>query len=279
MLAKTADVLSVNFESLDQWREWAHANAAIMTDAALAAIREHSETNGVIEPLTGRTFAPGQIEWNPANMRESGSGAGLISRHRATLLAIAECMPEISKYETKIYGAEALTEFALLLRAHYPKFIGSEYAVNEHVTRWLYPIPSEDLTALSFAVETFDLVTTNEVLEHVPSIDAALREIRRVLKPGGWHIGTCPFVYGQAASIVKAKLDNTGKIVELMEPEYHGNPMSEKGSLVFELPGWDILPRAKAAGFSRAFWRYLRSATHGIAANEIGGVFVLCMQR
>ncbi|WP_197062808.1 class I SAM-dependent methyltransferase [Bosea sp. UNC402CLCol] len=279
MLAKTADVVSIDFESMDEWRAWAAANSYRMRDEALAEVRSHGQANGVIEPLTGRTFTAEQIEWNPENMRESGAAAGLISRHRATLLAIAECLPDINKYETKIYGAEALTEFALALRSIYPKFIGSEYAINEHVTRWLYPIPSEDLTALSFGDETFDLVTTNEVLEHVPSIDAALAEIKRVLKPGGWHVGTCPFVYGQQESIVKARLDANGAIIEMMKPEYHGNPMSEKGSLVFELPGWDILSRAKAAGFSRAFWKYLRSASYGIAANDTGGVFVLCLRR
>lgn len=278
MLALTTDVISVDFETQSTWQEWFEKNRHLSTDASLEEIRASCRLNGVIEPLTERFCAPALVEWDASNMRESGSAAGLISRHRATLQAIAECLPGINKYETKIYGAEALTEFALALRAIYPKFIGSEYATNEHVSRWLYPIPSEDLTALSFDNEIFELVTTNEVLEHVPSIDNALTEIRRVLKPGGWHIGTCPFVYGASTSIVKARLEN-GQIVELAEPEYHGNPMSATGSLVFELPGWDILDRARKAGFSRAFWKYLRSATYGIAANETGGVFVLCLQR
>jgi hypothetical protein len=55
--------------------------------------------------------------------------------------------------------------------------------------------------------------------------------------------------------------------------------MGTGGSLVFETPGWDILNRAKAAGFSRAFWKYLQSHTFGIAANDAGGVFVLCLQK
>lgn len=33
--------------------------------------------------------------------------------------------------------------------------------------------------------ETFDLVISNQVFEHVPDLDAVLDEIRRVLKPGG----------------------------------------------------------------------------------------------
>ncbi|MEM9054704.1 MAG: class I SAM-dependent methyltransferase [Pseudomonadota bacterium] len=42
-----------------------------------------------------------------------------------------------------------------------------------------------DATALRFADNTFDAVICSEVLEHLPDYDAALVEIRRVLKPDG----------------------------------------------------------------------------------------------
>lgn len=51
---------------------------------------------------------------------------------------------------------------------------------------------SEDLTRLSYDEASFDLVLTSETLEHVPDLNAALAEIHRVLKPGGWHIFTVP---------------------------------------------------------------------------------------
>lgn len=42
-----------------------------------------------------------------------------------------------------------------------------------------------DVQALDFAEDTFDVVIANHMLYHVPDLPQALREIRRVLKPGG----------------------------------------------------------------------------------------------
>ena len=109
-------------------------------------------------------------------------------------------------------------------------------------------------------------------------IDAALREIHRVLKPGGWHVGTAPFAMGQYESITKSKLED-GKIVHLTEPEYHGNPVDERGSLVFEIPAWDILDRAKAVGFGDAHVKYILSTQHACLSSDAGGIFVFCFQK
>ncbi len=43
-----------------------------------------------------------------------------------------------------------------------------------------------DVTAIEFADQSFDAVLCNHVLEHVPDDRAAMSEILRVLKPGGW---------------------------------------------------------------------------------------------
>jgi SAM-dependent methyltransferase len=45
---------------------------------------------------------------------------------------------------------------------------------------------------LTFAEETFDVVTAIEVMEHVGDVDAVLREVARVLVPGGRFLVTTP---------------------------------------------------------------------------------------
>lgn len=55
-----------------------------------------------------------------------------------------------------------------------------------------HTIVEGDVEALPFADASFGTVVCTEVLEHVPRPDAALAEIRRVLRPGGVLIGSVP---------------------------------------------------------------------------------------
>jgi SAM-dependent methyltransferase len=45
---------------------------------------------------------------------------------------------------------------------------------------------------IPFPDESFDLVISNQVLEHVPDLDVVLAEMRRVLKPGGICLSVFP---------------------------------------------------------------------------------------
>jgi len=232
---------------------------------------------GAVEPLTNTAIEPGALQLSD-NLREGLEYRLINSRMRAVLLSLQWALAEKNWSDAKIYAAEAVTPFALRLRGIFAKFIGSEYTDSDEQKRELYPIPCEDLQQLSFPSDIFDVVTTNEVLEHVPSIDAALTEICRVLRPGGWHVGTAPFAMGQYESVRKAQLAD-GQVSFLMEPEYHGNPVDEKGALVFEVPGWDILDRARRAGFRDAFVRYIVSSKHACFSSDAGGIFVFCFQK
>jgi SAM-dependent methyltransferase len=233
-------------------------------------------SNGAVEPLTDLIIPPDSMQSD--SYREGLTFSLINARQRAVLLCLQWASADNRLNNPAIYAAEAVTAFALRLRGLFPRFLGSEFLADAGRREALFPIPHEDVCALSFPDSCFDLVCTNEVLEHVPSIDSALSELCRILKPGGWHVGTVPFLFDQEESITKAVV-REGEIVHLTEPEYHGNPIDDDGSLVFELPGWDIIGRARAAGFAEAHFKYIISSRHACVSEDIGGIFVFCCRK
>jgi len=102
---------------------------------------------------------------------------------------------------------------------------------------------SENLENQTFEDESFDIVITQDVMEHIFDIDSAFKEIARTLKPGGAHIFTTPLDNFTKPTEIWAKKNKDGTIGFLHEPEYHGNPINPKGALVTFKFGYDICDR------------------------------------
>jgi SAM-dependent methyltransferase len=263
--------LDIPFEDMNAFVAWAQSNRNVLGHDFSTTVYENTLAKGFIEPLTHIKVAPQNVTPDE-NYREGLGYDGINSRMRAVLLCIEKLQREMPIQW--VYDAESVTAMARRLRNAFPCFIGSEYLDFDQRNG---AIRHEDLTALSFSDNTFSLVSTNDVLEHVPDIDACLRQIARVLKSGGWHIGTVPF-NNHSNSIIRSAIRN-GEVVHLMPPEYHGDPVKgDTSSLVYEVPGWNLLDRARKAGFSQATMRLIASTKHGIiATNE--PVFVMAFQK
>lgn len=270
--------LTIDIRTQAELREVLDLHRNRLSPAAVNALGKAILESGCREPLTGRLFGPDELTPGEG-WREGLLAGGHSSRVRAVMRCIEDEIHAAALPSPRIYAAEGLTPFALTMRGLFPRFLGSEYSRDPARREWMFPIPFEDLQALSFADAMFDIVSTNEVLEHVPSIDCALAELHRVLRPGGWHFGTIPFLFFEDVGEVRATLDDSGQIVHHMEPQFHGDPMNEGGVLVFELPGWDLIARARASGFRDAFMRFMISARHGVLSEHIGGVLILCCKK
>lgn len=112
-------------------------------------------------------------------------------------------------------------------------------------------VRSEDVQQLTFADESFDLVTHTEVLEHVPDDARAFAELHRVLRPRGVMLFSVP-LHGGEHTIARARLRD-GVVEHLLPPVHHTDPLRGEGILAFRDYGRDILDRVRAAGFSEVF--------------------------
>lgn len=110
-------------------------------------------------------------------------------------------------------------------------------------------IRSEDLLNLSYSSSTFDLVITSDVLEHVPNVQRALTEIRRILKPNGMHIFSVPVIWNKPRSRKRAEIRN-GTLVHHLPASHHGAAHGARDDfLVFNEFGRDFVQLCEQAGF------------------------------
>jgi len=233
---------------------------------------------GILEPLTGEHIPPEAIELQGPNLRESIVGNGLLSRNRAMLRVLERAYGSLITLKRQdIYLVEALSGFAQWLRRQLgeDRLTCSEYL--DEAELYSSDLLHQNLCDLSFADASFDLVLCNELFEHVNNLELAFQEIARVLRPGGKLVATCPMAFGQRKSIVKAIHNaETGEAELLGEAEFHGDPIRpERGSLVYQIPGWELLDQLEAAGFSKAVIHHEVAWKHGVLGYDLPGVLVI----
>jgi SAM-dependent methyltransferase len=150
-------------------------------------------------------------------------------------------------YELSTFGATLKW-----LRRHFPDVTTSEFFPEEPLGELVNGILNQDVQHLTFADGSFDVVTSNQVMEHVPDDVQGFRECLRVLKPGGALVFSVP-LRDIPATAAKATVNDDGSIQIIGEPEYHDSRLGgPRSALCF----WhhsihDISERVSGAGFSR----------------------------
>lgn len=167
-------------------------------------------------------------------------------------LSMVEVIRDLPLHRLQVYELSARGPLFAYLNRSAARLITSEYLPGVTPGEIRDGVRHEDVQALSFPDHSFDLCTSTEVLEHVPDDARAMREIRRVLKPGGSFVFTVPLDL-HTPTLERARLKPDGQIEHLHPPEHHIDPArGGTAILAFRNYGADILERLHDAGFDRA---------------------------
>jgi SAM-dependent methyltransferase len=108
-------------------------------------------------------------------------------------------------------------------------------------------VRNEDLTRLTFEDNSFDLILSSDVMEHLFDIKAAFRETLRVLKPGGVHVFTIPNDFPFPDKMQKRVALVDGKEVPIKPEVYHNSGDGSK-CLVYTDYGADLVEMIEDLG-------------------------------
>jgi len=170
------------------------------------------------------------------------SCCGSIPRERAIMHVIQQRYPNWR--DLRIHESSPGSRGASVkLREQCKYYVASQYdpGLGFGNTNSTKGYQSQDLENQTFPDDAFDIVVTQDVMEHIFDAEAAFRDIHRTLKPSGAHIFTTPLINKNKPTEQWAKRLPDGTIEYLHPPEYHGNPMSSEGSLVTWHWGFDIV--------------------------------------
>ncbi|MEA3254867.1 MAG: class I SAM-dependent methyltransferase [Candidatus Altiarchaeota archaeon] len=160
-----------------------------------------------------------------------------------TLREITNYLKHLSIYEVQSSGT--IHDVLSLL----PNYVCSEYFDDVKPGK-IHPsgIRCEDLQNLHFPDNSFDLIITQDVLEHVADPEKAFKELYRVLKPNGHHIFTVPIHEGR--NTTKRAWVGDGGVIHLLPPVHHFDNLRPEGGLVFTDWGDDLIEYLNSFGFT-----------------------------
>jgi SAM-dependent methyltransferase len=155
------------------------------------------------------------------------------------------------------------------LKHNCKKYVSTQFYPKEPFGTIVNGFRNEDLENQTFSNGSFDLVITQDVMEHIYEPEKAFKEIARTLKKGGAHIFTVPLINKHKKSEVWATKGVDGRPVFLKNPEYHLNPLDPNGSPVTIHWGFDIVDFIKMKSGLDTTIEYIDNLDYGIRAEYI----------
>ncbi|PKA82129.1 methyltransferase family protein [Ulvibacter sp. MAR_2010_11] len=168
------------------------------------------------------------------------NNCGSIPRERALMLTIKNEYPQWK--QLKIHeSSPGNSGHSRLLKKESLSYLETQFFYGKEAGAIINSIRNEDLEQQTFKDESFDLVITSDVMEHIYDPEKAFKEIHRTLKTGGAHIFSVPLINRFKPTQRWATKGENGEPIFLFDPEWHGNPIDKKGSPVTMHWGYDII--------------------------------------
>jgi SAM-dependent methyltransferase len=142
--------------------------------------------NRFTDPINGKSYRK-FLAYGYRNLRPNALSPGTLSLERHRLLWL------FLKEKTDFFSARLKVLHIAPEQAFYKRFKALSHL--DYTTADLYsPIADvkADITALPFSDDSFDVILCNHVLEHIPNDTQAMKELYRVMKPGGWGVFQVP---------------------------------------------------------------------------------------
>lgn len=159
------------------------------------------------------------------------------ARNRAFIIILETLFPEYR--ELRIHESSPGSASSKKLARECKYYNSSHYFPDVAPGSYKDGIRCENIEQMTFQDESFDLLVTQDVFEHVLHPDKAFAEIGRVLKSGGTHVFTVPFRHDKKTKVRVSPSKDGLKYLDVKR--YHGNPIDNKGSLVITDWGDDLI--------------------------------------
>lgn len=157
-------------------------------------------------------------------------------------LATDTKLKELAVYEPGVAGP---------FRRHFkrwPNYVNSFYWSDVALGEYSDGVQCQNLEQLTFEDDSFDLIISSDIMEHVRRPMTAFTEIHRVLKPGASHIFSIP-IKMPVPKKSRMRVDTSGEEDIHIEPaHYHGDGRGGK-SLVYIDYGLDLVDQLTDSGY------------------------------
>ncbi len=232
--------------------------ARALERARLAVWRRLARGDAVECPCCGgryRRFVPYGVR--PRRPHAQCPGCGAVERHRLLWLYLRERTDLLEKPRRLLHVAPERIFEERLRTLPELRYLSADLASPRAMLR-------ADVQRLPFADGAFDALLCHHVLEHVKDDRAAMRELRRVVRPGGWAILQSPIRSRLEATLEDPSVTDPGERERLFGQRDHVRQY-----------GRDYADRLRAAGFEVRAERFFdelppaRRARHGLKDETI----------